>query len=170
MKNLMIDLETMGTSTDSAITSIAAVEFDETGTGKKFYRKVSLASSVEAGLQMDVSTILWWMENDKNEARAEMISGTTSLKEALLELSSFISVMDMRVWGNGADFDNVLLANAYRKCGIVVPWNFRNNRCFRTLKSLFPSPATVKGIKHSALDDAINQATQASEILKKHFS
>ena len=46
--HLMLDLETMGTKSNSAIISIGAVEFDIlTGkTGREFYRNVSLQSCI----------------------------------------------------------------------------------------------------------------------------
>ncbi len=50
-KHLMLDIETMGNESYSAITSIGAVEFDiETGeTGDEFYVVVGLQSCLDAG-------------------------------------------------------------------------------------------------------------------------
>ncbi len=58
----MLDLETMGNTSNAAIISIAAVYFDETGVGRSFYHKVSLGSSCAIGLEMDADTVLWWLK------------------------------------------------------------------------------------------------------------
>ena len=61
----MVDIETLGVSNNSVILSLAAVEFNKsTGeTGKKFYKKISIESCLEAGLVIDADTLQWWMEN-----------------------------------------------------------------------------------------------------------
>ena len=43
---------------------------------------------------------------------------------------------DLRIWGNGAGFDNTLLRQAYEVNSREVPWAFRHDRCFRTLRGL----------------------------------
>jgi hypothetical protein len=71
MRDLMLDLETMGTSPNAAIVAIGAVKFDP-GTGElggRFYQVVDLASSVAAGCVIDPDTVLWWMRQSP-EARA----------------------------------------------------------------------------------------------------
>lgn len=63
------------------------------------------------------------------------------------------------LWGNGSDFDNVILASAYRSCNLEVPWKFWNNRCYRTVKALRPDIKIHRsGTYHNALDDAVSQA------------
>ena len=59
------------------------------------------------------------------------------------------------VWGNGASFDNVILANAYEALGRRAPWQFWQDRCFRTVKSMYPKLELARlGTYHNALDDA----------------
>jgi exodeoxyribonuclease VIII len=41
-KNIMLDLETMGNNSNSAIVAIGAVEFDENGLGSDFYTVIDL--------------------------------------------------------------------------------------------------------------------------------
>ena len=67
----------------------------------------------------------------------------------------------VRLWGNGASFDNAILSTAYELCELetVQPWRFYNDRCYRTVKSLYPEVAMVRtGTYHNALDDAESQA------------
>ena len=63
------------------------------------------------------------------------------------------------MWGNGATFDNVILANAYRGAGLPVPWKFWNDKCYRTIKGFFPQIKLQRiGTHHNAQDDAESQA------------
>lgn len=75
----------------------------------------------------------------------------------------------MCVWGNGADFDPVLLSSAYRAIGRPPPHKFYNVHCFRTLKNLFPVEKPARdGTHHNALDDAIHQVKHLHKILQEH--
>jgi hypothetical protein len=65
----------------------------------------------------------------------------------------------LQIWGNGADFDNVILSSAYRNTGHVTPWGTYKNRCYRTIKSANRHVAMARtGTHHNALDDAKSQA------------
>ena len=166
MNNIMLDLETMGTGADAAIIAIGAVRFD-TDITDRFYRVVSLRSSVEAGLRMDPDTVLWWMQRS-DEARAQFAKDGYILFAALNDFRYWIRENDEDpiVWGNGADFDNTILANAYRTLAIPVPWEFWNNRCYRTVQALHPDIKMERnGTYHNALDDAESQARHLMRIL-----
>jgi len=161
----MFDIETMGNGPKAAIISIAAVYFDETGLGKSFYHKVSLGSSVAAGLQMDADTVLWWLKQS-DESRNEFQTKGDHLQMVLKKLEEFVEP-DCKIWGNGAGFDNVILENAFRICFMTIPWKFYNNRCFRTLKNLYPNIYIPKNeAKHNALEDAKWQANYASTVFQ----
>lgn len=171
MKNIMIDLETMGNTPNAAIIAIGAVEFDpvKNKLGKEFYKVIDLASAVEYGGTMDPSTVLWWMQQS-DEARAAFQRKGETMPEALIAFMHFALgcavKKDMVVWGNGADFDNVILGSALRNCGIEQPWMFYNNRCYRTLKNLNPNIKMKRsGTHHNALDDAKDQVLHLFELL-----
>jgi len=69
------------------------------------------------------------------------------------------------VWGNGATFDNVILSTAYGLIGQPVPWQFTEDRCYRTLKNLCPQVPMVRtGTHHNALEDCKSQALHLSAI------
>jgi hypothetical protein len=166
----MLDLETMGNTSNCAIISIGAVMFDPSrdGLGPEFYEVVNIESCVEAGLRLDASTVMWWMQQS-DEARAQF--NTTSalpLIEALGKFSQwFLANAGECVWGNGASFDNVILGNAYKAVGLRQPWKFWNDRCYRTLKGEFKDvPIARQGTYHSAIDDAKTQALHLIEIYK----
>jgi hypothetical protein len=175
--NVMLDLETWSTANNAVITAIGAVKFklfDDNSGGEiieSFYHTIQPQSCVDIGLDMSVDTILWWMKQS-DAARAEFQKPAVSIQDALTLFSSWLSnVNDPRnidMWGNGSDFDNVILVNAYKACGKSLPWKYFNNRCFRTLKNLYdtiPTSVTPTGVKHNAVDDATSQAFRLIEIL-----
>ena len=160
--HVMLDIETMGTSSYAAIVSIGAVKFtmSDYTWGGVFYQRVSLASSMRAGLRVDADTINWWLRQSQEAREAITPRAAVDLDEALLGFSQWYGEDDsIPIWGNGATFDNVILANAYKATGLDQPWSYKADRCFRTLRSLAPDvPRPEHGVEHNALDDAIAQA------------
>lgn len=172
MKHCMLDLETMGNGNRAAIIAIGAVIFDAQNVEQDgFYAQVSLDSSVRQGLEMDTSTILWWLQ--QSDAARAAFKGNEKSKQLVIVLEEFTIWLekfgDVQIWGNGAAFDNTILSAAYRKCGIEQPWKFWNDRCYRTMKALFPDVKCDRfGTHHNALDDARTQAWHLIEICEKH--
>ena len=164
MRDVMLDLETMGKCPDAAIIAIGAVEFDvkTPQIGEKFYALVNLESAVLSGGVMDASTVLWWMKQSE-DARNQFLRVSVGIDQALADFSLWMKarapVTEVRVWGNGAAFDNVVLASAYRRLRLLPPWLFKNDRCYRTVKSLYPDVEMRReGTLHNAVDDAESQA------------
>lgn len=175
MKDVMLDLETLGTAPGSVILSIGAVVFDENGLGEEFYRVVNTDSCVAAGLTIDASTLEWW-ERQTPEAREVLEQakvGGGNLHDVLLAFTCWLNeqapLKEIRLWGNGSDFDNVLVERAYAAVKSLYPLRFYNHRCYRTLKNLITEvyvPLERQGTYHNALDDAKTQAVHAGRILK----
>lgn len=163
MNNIMLDLETMGNGNNAAIIAIGAVKFDAKGINERWYEVVSLQSSINVGLEVDSSTIMWWMKQS-DDARAQFEKEGMELRNALIDFSQFVG-NDPIMWGNGAAFDNAILSNAYRKSRLDQPWSFRNDRCYRTIKNLYPNIEIDDiGIQHCAVDDAEYQALHLIKI------
>jgi len=167
---VMLDLETMGIGPNAAIVSIGAVLFDSDGIVKQFSLSNTLASGMEAGVA-DAATILWWLTQSE-EAKRESLSGASHLVDSLVAFSQLLSQYEVTaVWGNGASFDNVILASAYRAAGVLLPWPFYLDRCFRTLKEESPPLVGFEpGISltpHVALDDAMWQYLYLVELRKQ---
>ena len=166
----MSNIKTMGSESYSSIVSIGAVEFDiETGeTGREFYTNVDLQSCIDLGLILNGSTIMWWMQQNE-QARKDLVEKTSlPINSALLEFAKFCN-KEYQIWGNSARFDCGILQNAYNKAGIPIPWDFRKERCVRTLVSFNPS---VKDnfkkaeVEHNALSDCYYQIGYCTEIWK----
>lgn len=160
----MLDLETMGNCPNAAICTIGAVEFDLDNhqIGEKFYCPVNLASAVEQGGVIDTATILWWLKQSE-EARSSITGRGNDMTTALFLFTSWLDSRgerkDIKIWGNGAGFDNVILASAYRRLHLPIPWDYWNNRCYRTIKAFRPEVTMERiGTHHNAVDDAESQA------------
>jgi hypothetical protein len=170
MKNIMLDLETMGVGSDAAIVSIGAVVFDPENDllGETFYINVDLSSCLENGLSVTGATINWWLKQS-DSAREALFENPVSLKDALTLFSEYVHKFEKpRVWGNGSGFDNEILKNAYKAAKLECPWEYYNDRDLRTLVDIGRSIVGKQsyeaiGTKHNALDDAINQAKLASK-------
>lgn len=167
MADVMVDLETLGNGSTAAIISIGAVAFDaESGKiESEFYVNVDPQSCVDAGLKMDVSTVMWWMKQS-DEARSAFNVKGESIEVALNMFKEWYP-QSAALWGNGATFDNVILDNAFKAAGMNRPWHFTKDRCYRTLKNLRPDIKQDKvGVAHNALDDAKFQALHACKLLR----
>lgn len=165
----MLDLETLGTRPGSVILTIGAVAFSvEAGITGTFYASISREDSEAHGLKVCPSTEAWWLEQGQ-QAIEMAFAGTAKLTEILEHFRDWVCNDDIRLWGNGSDFDNALLAEAYAVAGIRQPWSFTGNRCYRTVKNLFPGVHVPSvGTLHNALDDATYQTNHLIAICKQH--
>ncbi|HAZ3265942.1 TPA: exonuclease [Escherichia coli] len=174
--HLMIDLETMGKNPDAPIISIGAIFFDpQTGDmGPEFSKTIDLDT---AGGVIDRDTIKWWLKQSR-EAQSALLTDEIPLDDALLQLREFIDENSgeffVQVWGNGANFDNVILRRSYERQGIPYPWCYCNDRDVRTIVELgkvidFDARTAIpfEGERHNALDDARHQAKYVSAIWQK---
>jgi hypothetical protein len=168
---VMVDLEAMSTDSDAAIISIGAVKFwinvkQETFTEDQlFYTAVSLKSSQEAGLHIKADTVLWWMKQGPEARNA--FKNPVSLVSALNAFSRFVP-KDAFLFGNGANYDNVVLRNAYKAVNVAYPISYKRDVCYRTMCKLDDDPPPAfKGTKHNALDDAFCQTRHLMCILEK---
>lgn len=166
--HVMIDLETMGLTPGSAIVSIGAVIFDpriNRVSKNTFYRELDWEDQNRI---IDPKTLEWW-QGKAPEAKAAL-NGLDSLDDTLVELAEWLP-RDCKPWGNGPGFDITMLEDAYRQCGIEIPWKFWNVRDCRTIKDLYESSRggydkKSGGTLHHALDDAIFQAQYVCEMWK----
>lgn len=167
--HIMVDLETMGTRPDAPIIAIGAVMFNADGIVKEFYCTVSLDSAVRSGAMIDPNTVMWWLRQDKaaQDALSDTQDIAVGLETALRDFMQFVCYCGdslQGVWGNGASFDNVLLHEAGKRCGVPM-WEFWKDRCYRTVKNMYPDVGLKRvGTHHNALDDAKSQALHLIDI------
>lgn len=178
MNHLMIDLESMGTNPDAPIVAIGAVFFNPM-TGElrpEFDVTVRLYDAMNTGAVPDGKTIMWWLEQSEAARKAICSKDALPLYSALVQLSSFISrhcdnPKYLKVWGNGASFDNVILRRSYERFGRECPWHFSGDSDVRTMvmlgRKLGFNPKhdmPFDGERHNAIADARHQAKYVSAI------
>lgn len=141
MEHAMIDLETLGVSPDSVFLSVGIIEFDiNTGemSSDTLYERVSLKSAQGWDRKIDSDTLQWWMTQRPDILR-EMFIDAIPLMDVLVAITNFIKINGIKyVWGNSASFDLGILNHTYKAMALPQPWEFRNERCYRTVTSLFP--------------------------------
>lgn len=179
--SIMLDLETMGKSSNAAIVSIGMFKFsmdevqnyDQIHPEQKFIRNISLRSCQQYGLEIDATTIYWWMEQP-DSVRSAVGPGNSDLKAALMDVTMFMDSGDnpqFYIWGNGAAFDNAILANAFEAVGYKYPVSYKRDMCYRTLKNICLGVAGKAplnyGVKHNALDDAIAQGLALQRMIQE---
>lgn len=173
MNNVMIDLETLGQRAGCAILAIGAVAFDPaTGQiGESFYNVVNTRSCCERyKLHKDEATLQWWrgQSDDARKVLEEAANSQLGLEGALSLFTAWMKQFppfQVQVWSNGADFDLPILVHCYAAVGKEAPWKFWNSRCHRTLKTL--GKAKKRPASHNALQDAVDQAHEAMDILRR---
>jgi exodeoxyribonuclease VIII len=178
--HISLDLETLDSKSTAAILSIgAAVIEPDLSTVRvlpSFYAQVSIEDAMKYGT-VSPHTLHWWFQQPE-QARKEIINNkTNTLAKALGDFTAWIRMIVNRynygedtvqlyLWGNGADFDNAILSNAYQMLGEEQPWGFRSNMCYRTLKNLYPEiPKVTSAIPHHAMHDALAQAEHLRKLL-----
>jgi len=174
MSHIMIDLETMSTEPNAAIVAIGAVvvNFEKNGLREEFYRRISLESSVLSGGIIDPDTVIWWLKQSRL-ARREIYSASATIEKSCTSFLEFVErnggAGTVKVWGDGASFDNVILSSTFQRLRLPVPWKYWNDRCYRTVKNMYPDiKSHNSGTEHNALDDAKAQANKLLGIYQEN--
>lgn len=177
--DIVLDLETASLKPNAAIVQIGAY-CNQTRVG--FNHRISLASypTVDSAdkFHVDADTLDWW-KLQPEDVRAYVFGGTDTIIDALKAFYRYVTSQaashsvtfnGVRMWGNGAAFDNVILTNAYNSCGLKQPWSYRGDMCLRTLRNLARDsnlPINVDSVQpHNALYDAMAQAETLASILR----
>ncbi len=173
--DVMIDLETLGTTPGSVVLSIGGV----TSNGAEFHGKIDLRDSLHAGLTVDPDTMSWWRKQPASVWRETARAGeepSLGLRFVLGSFADWLALLrqgdakaatgaKLRLWGDSAAFDLSLLACAYRAAGVAVPWDYREEHCYRTLRNVLGSEKPRSKVQHDGLSDAKAQMTHLQEML-----
>jgi len=169
MSSIMIDLETLGRKPGCVISQIGLVAFTADGITDRTQIYVSSEDCQKHGMTIDASTVLWWLKQS-DAARKHFEFGSNRLIPALTQTIQFFNKnldKDGSVWGNGSDFDNAILGDAFDLVGTEQPWKYWQNACYRTIKGRLKTiPADDFGTAHVAVDDAEKQALHLIKIAK----
>lgn len=165
--DVMLDIETLGTSKNAVISTIAAIKFSRTENipslkeMNTFYKRIDQKSCTDLGMIIDNKTLEWW-RSQPALARYEALENPDriSITQALEEFNTWLGPSTtLKIWAKGIDFDCVILGEAYRRCNLDIPWKFWNVRDLRTLLDIgqvsnFDLP---KDNLHDSLHDCYRQ-------------
>lgn len=163
MKHVMIDLETLGTSSDSVILSIGAVKFDPTTctlSDNGLHLVLATADQQTKGRHVDQDTVDWWNKQSQEARLSWDIPDRQKLdpRAVLMQFTEWFKGARF-IWSHGSVFDVMLMESIMDMYGVTVPWKFWYIRDTRTLYDIAGvGPDRGAGTRHNALDDAIAQA------------
>jgi len=163
MTDLMLDIETFGTSPSSVIAQVGACYFDRrTGEiGGTFLENLDWQESVNFGFKLEVEILRWWF-NQSDMARMSITAKPSmSLSQTMVQFKQFSS-QAKSIWCH-ATFDYPLVEIYMKKLRINVPFNYQKVRDIRTLLDLSglkkkDFPVRV-GTAHTALADCKYQVS-----------
>ncbi|WP_224250578.1 MULTISPECIES: 3'-5' exonuclease [Klebsiella/Raoultella group] len=176
----MIDIETLSTQPNAAICAIGAVFFEpSTGQiGPSFYETIDPRTSQVRGAHISADTVMWWLRQDK-EPISELVNSKSHEIEVMINFARFIEDASpetmkklLKVWCKGGSFDFPIIKSAFERSSLegvpMLPWNFWNECCFRSLLTIAGTigyvPHPRRSVAHNALTDAVYQAEQVCEI------
>lgn len=193
MKNdihYMLDIETLANDPDSAVLSVAAVEFNiydpdlkeriRNGdfSGMRVFEIMVDPSKVSA---LDRDTLMWWFQQGAPAQKALSATKPLTEKQAVDAFSAWCAgpdpIYDVALkkrifWMNGLSFDMPILRSMYHRCGYKrkdLPWEYWNGRDLRTLRKVcpkrVPAGAQLKKVlpwmePHNAVHDCLAQIWQ----------
>ena len=159
----MIDLETLGTGSNSVVVSVGLVAFN-ISTGEILAELdigLNLNQQIKTGGVIDGDTLEFHFAQAPDSIQKMAQRKVLDVKEGLDLISNFIKANNITtLWGNGATFDNVILRNLYARHLKVFPLGFWADRDLRTAVDIYNIDARTvpfEGIKHYCLDDARHQ-------------
>jgi len=165
MKDVMIDIETLGTRTTSAIVQIGACYFNrENGDiGRVFEMNIKVPRDM---FTIDYSTIQWWLTQSP-EAQQAITLDPQPLALVIDDLAAFLNEATY-IWSH-ATFDVPILLNTFDKLDRNFPIHYTKMRDIRTLMDITKHKSVAKraGIHHTALDDCRYQVEYCVEALNK---
>jgi hypothetical protein len=170
--DIAIDLETFSTKPNAMMAVLGAAARDDSGELVIFEMAVSSSSWHAKQLDIDPDTVKWWLQQSQEARNAVTAPSGTILYKVCESFNSWVTGIQggpdahVRVWGNAAAFDNVILRKNYEVAGVAPVWGYRSDMCYRTLKNLYPSiPKVEPDFPHVASSDAIAQLLHLEMIL-----
>lgn len=185
--DVMVDIETLGTSSNSTIIQIAAIAFDMyTGLFVDTFNEITDIEK-EGFMTVDGSTIKWWLNTNKDLLQELINTGKYSSEDILEHFHDWLIELsdtnkEVFLWGNGILFDNKMIQHQLEDNCLDYPIYYKNDRDVRTIVDLASKKLRITEkelkerfndlslVKHNAYDDVkyqINLVRGCYEILTK---
>lgn len=173
MDDLMLDLETLSTSPNAAVTQIGACFFDrKTGDiGDTF--SVKCIPNFRH-YDVDFSTVKWWTQQSEEARQSVFSDDAIDINAAVLKFAMFLDKQDLgkdfRVWAMPSTFDVVIMEHAFKTEGLNVRWRYNAARDVRTVLEIAgfgKEDRVLPEVAHDALSDAVAQAKTVAKAFEK---
>lgn len=163
--HLMIDLETLGTSSQPPLLQISAATFDPMGEGwfAEFNIHVDVQSCLDLGTRIEWGTIEWWLKQSDEARRNVLNANRQPIRDCVVSLFLFAKAHRVKyVWSHGLSFDIPIISAYARRLDIREPWSYKDVRDTRTLFDLvninvWEAANSVSGPTHDAVVDVRKQ-------------
>ena len=170
MNNIMLDIETVANTNNTAVIQVAMIRFDWTGKlGESLVVRLNLDEQLKKGLDANSSTLAWWADTNPKLFRSLLTENVESVSQALTKICQFINFNDY-IWCH-ATFDIPILNNVLHKFGFKTPWAYKKCRDIRTLTELADLDLTQYNWDaektHDALDDCRFQVKYCCDAYNK---
>lgn len=186
--DIMLDIETLGKGDDATVFQISAIAFNLfTGQYLDEIPYFNEVADIEKNniLNVDGSTLKWWLRTDKQLLTELLHKGEKSTNEILVDFYEWLldrikdyGKENVYLWGYGILFDNRIIKSHLESLGFKYPVLHRNNRDVHTILELAShvtgiSEKEIKEkikdeslVKHNAIDDVKRQVNLVIECYK----
>ena len=174
--HLMIDIETLGKTSDSIILSIGAVCFNIVNgvVGPEFECYPNVENQMDKR-KIQWSTIKWWFNQNEKIRNEQSNAIRIDIRQCLIDFDFFCKSYlneGFKLWSNG--FDHAMLYHIFDQYFIETPWSYKNQFDIRSI--IWMSKISVKnyeseGIDHNTINDCKKQIrflVDAYKILKDY--
>lgn len=182
-KIAVVDIETLAKGGRAKIASIGCVILDVRSLEITSHFYAVVETKDQHARYAEADTVEWWLKQAVESPGAfrelfvESCKPKVSLDAALRDLSDWLKREfdgePINMFGNGPEFDNVILDDAYDQIGIDLPWSYWNNQSVRTMLLMYRLLSGNKqpnikfeGDKHNALADAAHEVKIIAETLR----
>lgn len=174
--HIMIDIETLSTSSTAPILQIGFAFSDASGTIDSGKITIPVEEIDFQLYPISCDTLKWWLAQKKEAINSVFFPShddgdTATLTVALRKLTYFIDSTqeeypNMTVWANHPQFDIAILTNAYEAEGVDKPiyplYKVLDYATMRKMSSVVPS--TLNLLPHDAESDSIYQLSHLLDI------
>lgn len=175
-QHLMLDMETLGNKPDTVVMSLAGVILTRDAIVSAKEWTLNTQQQLNGGRKIDMDTVCWWLKQEQNAQNIirKSASEGQDMRSAMTEFTSWVKNIGNKrkilVWSCGATFDISIAENILNSMKLEVPWEYTNQRCYRTVKAMHKVEQGLefKGQKHVAIDDCMHQALALMNFFKLH--
>lgn len=174
--SIMLDLETLNTTSDAAVLSIGAVDINNLN--NSFHGIIRMEDATKWGTVGGNTVRFWMLQASVDSAAArDVINGREYAAVVMQNFTKWVAGVrrwessdgwDFRIWCKYAAFDFPIITNFANKLGYPMPWKYYEQYCAATIFKLTPDVFDDEPNEHSAVGDAITQARRLIKIQNAH--